>query len=149
MSTGCRSRLASRRRESCAPHLLEKRILKEQIVIRVGGNAELWKERKRRLRVMCLAGETQTLVGIRFWFRDLDPGHADRDAREAMAVDVVEHAATTLYAIGFACGALVASGGLSDAHEGRAPVNQSSIHGGWRRPSSPQIARTRGWYPAR
>ena len=91
-------------------------ILKKQILIRVGRNAELRKERERRRIVMRAARKTQCLVGIRFWFRDLDTGHAHRDPRKPMAVDVVEHA-KPLHANGFAGGALVASGDLTNAHE--------------------------------
>ena len=104
-----------------------QRILKKQIVIRVGRNAELRKEREHRLIVMRPAREVQGLRGVCLRFRDLDARYAHRNPGKPMAINIVEHA-KPLLANGCAGGALVSLVGLTNSHGSR--PDHPSIHGG-------------------
>jgi len=70
---------------------LEQRLLKEQVVIGVGGNSKLGKQRNRALLVVSSLRQPQRLGAVGCRIGNTDFWDADRHARKTVTVDIVEH----------------------------------------------------------
>ena len=75
---------------------LQQRLLEEQVVIGVGGDAKLGKQRNRALLVVRHLRQTQRLGAVGLWIGNANFWNADRHPGKAVTVDIVEHHAFRL-----------------------------------------------------